>query len=477
MKQKIFPVIISGGVGARLWPVSRNAHPKPFLKLKDGQSLLQKTFLRAAGLPLAQEILTVTNREIYFKTKDEYQAINITEIPTSYILEPFGRNTAAAVAVAALHIAKTYGNDALILILPADHLINNATAYRQAVEKAINLAQKGYLVTFGIKPSYPETGYGYIKVRNPQDHQVDCFVEKPDFIHAQEYFDSGNYFWNSGMFCFEAEVLLRELDLHAPLITSSLKNCLAVSQTTSHEKNYKLELDSETFSRVPDISFDHALMEKSKQVAVVTCDIDWNDVGSWNTFHQLLDGDAQGNRVEGDVIIHDSQNCYIQSHDRLTAIVGVNDLLIVNTPDALLVAHRDRAQDVKHITQQLKHADHHTHKTHRTVHRPWGSYTILEEEKNFKIKRIVVKPHAALSLQLHQHRSEHWVVVSGTALVTNDNKSFLLKANESTFISAGHKHRLENPGSIELVLIEVQSGEYLGEDDIVRFEDQYGRIK
>jgi mannose-1-phosphate guanylyltransferase/mannose-6-phosphate isomerase len=442
VKQQFFPVIISGGAGSRLWPVSRGAHPKPFLKLKDGQSLLQKTFLRAAELPHINEILTVTNRETYFKTEDEYRAVNATGIRTSYILEPFGRNTAAAVAVSALQVAKVHGEQATILVLPADHLIHDPIALASAVERAINLAKKGYLVTFGIKPSYPETGYGYIKIKNSEDPQIDCFIEKPDFAKAQEYFTSDKYFWNSGMFCFRADVLLEQLAQHTPSIIDNLKDCLALSPAIHNKKTYLLELDSNTFAKVPDISFDYAIIEKSKQVAVVTCDIGWSDVGSWEAFHQLSEGDAQGNRIEGEVLVHDSKNCYIQSHERLTAIVGVNDLIIVNTTDALLVSHRDRAQDVKQIVQQLKQSDHSAHKVHRTVHRPWGTYTVLEEGKHFKIKRIVVKPQAALSLQLHHHRSEHWVVVSGTAQVTNDGKSSLLNAVEYDLTDASSGTRL-----------------------------------
>ena len=473
---KLIPTILCGGAGSRLWPVSREMHPKPFIRLADGQSLLQKAFLRGAVLPNVPEMLTVTNRELLFKTKDDYLAVNAKNLPTSFILEPFGRNTAPAIAAAALHVAKTHGDDALLLVLAADHLIANQAAFESAVHDAVQMAKGGKLVTFGIHPHAPETGFGYI---HADGNRVIRFVEKPSLDNAQAYLDAGDYWWNSGMFCFAAGSLLREMRQHCPDILALTEACLAQSQQTvgvgANTGMSHTELAAESFARVPDISIDYAVMEKSNMVAVVPCNIGWSDIGSWNAVSELTTADADGNRVEGDALLQDSHDNYIQSHDRLVATLGVNNLIIVDTPDALLIADHTRAQDVKNIYATLKANGHESYKLHRTVHRPWGTYTVLEEDTNYKIKRIEVKPGASLSLQMHQHRSEHWIVVNGVAKVTNSDQELLLNANESTYIPAGHKHRLENPGETNLVMIEVQSGEYLGEDDIVRFDDKYGR--
>lgn len=477
---ELIPVILSGGVGSRLWPVSREAHPKPFMALPDGQNLIQKTFLRAAKLQGVVEILTVTNRELLFKTEDEYRAINIDGHAQGYILEPFGRNTAAAVAAAALQLAQTHGPEAHMLVLAADHLIQDEAAFSIAVSHAVELAQQGWLVTFGIKPQYPETGFGYIEAAKGGSLdvglKVERFVEKPDLKTAEAYVAAGNYFWNAGMFCFRIGTVLEELQEHAPDVLSAVKNTLENSRASSSSGYSCLALDAESFASVPDISIDYALMERSRKVATIPCDIGWSDIGSWNAVSELTSADELGNRFEGEVLAYGSSNNYVNSEDRLTALVGVQDLLVVDTPDAMLIAHKDHAQDVKHIVKQLKSNGHAAHLLHQTVHRPWGTYTTLENGERFKIKRIVVKPKASLSLQMHHHRSEHWIVVSGTALVINDQQELMLHTNESTFIRAGHKHRLQNPGVIELVLIEVQSGDYLGEDDIVRFEDNYGRV-
>ena len=473
----LIPTILCGGAGSRLWPVSRETHPKPFIRLADGQSLLQKAFLRGATLAHATEVITVTNRELFFKTEDEYREVNKAKMPTSYILEPFGRNTAPAIAAAAIHVAKAHGDDAILLVLPADHLIAHQVAFAEAVAKAAELAQGGSLVTFGIKPNMPETGYGYIQA---DGNRVVRFVEKPSLEIAKSYVDSGDYLWNSGMFCFSAGSMLREMELYSPEVLAATQECIAKSQISQGaaltQRVTQLELNADAFAKVADISIDYAVMEKSKNVAVVSCKIGWSDIGSWNAVGDLSKPDAEGNRIHGEAQLHDSANNYIQSHGRMVGVVGVNNLIIIDTPDALLVADRSRAQDVKHIYAGLKAKGHETYKQHRTVHRPWGTYTILEEGVAFKIKRIVVKPGATLSLQMHHHRSEHWIVVHGMAKVVNGEKEFLLDTNESTYIPAGHKHRLENPGVIDLVMIEVQSGEYLGEDDIVRFQDVYGRV-
>ena len=482
---KLIPVILSGGAGSRLWPVSRELHPKPFIRMADGESLLQKAFLRGARLPGVKEILTVTNRELFFKTEDEFQEINPRSLPTSFILEPFGRNTAAAIAAATIHVAKAHGEHALLLVLPADHLIANQFAFARAVAKAAELARESRIVTFGIRPEYAETGYGYIEA---DGHRVLRFVEKPSPEQAKEYLVAGRFFWNSGMFCFSAGAMLREMRKHCPAILDATRDCLERSRVTSGQGFYQVELNPDHFSRVPEDSIDYAVMEKAAQsgpagapaaaegcVAVVPCSIGWSDVGSWKAVGDLGQPDPSGNRIEGKAVLHDARNCYVQSNDRVVGIVGVDNLIVIDTPDALLVTDKSRAQDVKHIYTTLKTQGHETHKLHRTVHRPWGTYTVLEEGYHYKLKRIIVKAGASLSLQLHRHRSEHWVVVSGVASVFDGTRHVRVNVNESTFIPAGCKHRVENPGTDDLVMIEVQSGEYLGEDDIQRFDDQYGR--
>ncbi len=470
----LIPTILCGGAGSRLWPVSRELHPKPFIRLDDGQSLLQKAFLRGANLPHVAEILTVTNRELYFKIEEEFAAINPASLSTTFILEPFGRNTAAAIAISALHIQQNYGSDALMLVLAADHLIANQTAFQSAVNDAMDLALKGQLVTFGITPHEPNTGYGYIEANG---HEVLRFVEKPTLELAETYLATGRFLWNSGMFLFTAETMLSAMQTFCHDILSAAKTCFETSRTVQSGTTQQIILQEETFGLIQDNSIDYAVMEKAKKVSVVACDMGWTDVGSWTVLGDLVAPDAQGNRITGQVCLHDVNNCTISSDNRLVGVVGLDNILIIDTPDALLVASQTRAQDVKHIYAKLKKEGHDVHKVHRTVHRPWGTYTVLEESPSFKIKRIVVKPQGSLSLQMHHHRSEHWIVVSGTAEVINGDKTFLVATNESTYIPAGHKHRLRNPGMIDLVMIEVQSGQYLGEDDIVRFEDNYGRTE
>lgn len=472
---KLIPTILCGGAGSRLWPVSRELHPKPFIRLADGQSLLQKAWLRGATLPDVAEMLTVTNRELFFKSEDEYREVAggaLKTLANSYILEPFGRNTAPAIAAAALHVAASHGEDALLLVLAADHLIADQAAFAQAVAQAMKLAEQGKLVTFGIQPESPETGYGYIEA---EGHNVKRFVEKPSLEKAQEYLASGRYLWNSGMFCFAAGAMLREMQQHCPGILAATRACMEQSRRAQGKGYIQIELDAEAFGNVPDDSIDYAVMEKSQNVAVVPCSIGWSDIGSWNALGDLTAADAQGNRIEGEVLMHDVSNCYIQSNQRLVGAVGVKDLIVIDTPDAVLVVDRSRAQDVKHLYARLKAQGHEAHRLHSTVHRPWGTYTVLEEGTRFKIKRIEVKPGASLSLQMHHHRSEHWIVVNGMAKVVNGQQELFVNTDESTYIPAGHKHRLENPGVVDLVMIEVQSGEYLGEDDIVRFDDIYGR--
>ncbi len=471
----LLPVILSGGAGSRLWPVSRESLPKPFIALPDGETLLQKTLNRALSLPDVDNILTVTNREYYFLTRDEYGASK-ARVTHDYLLEPVGRNTAPAIAAAAVHAAHKHGMDTVLLILPADHLINDQTAFAKAVHAATDLAAQGWLVTFGIQPTSPETGYGYIEsgeqLVSANVHRVACFVEKPDLQTAETYLAAGNFTWNSGMFCFTAGTMIAALREHAPDVLLAIESTFAASKL----EDAPIALDANAFALSPDISIDYAVMERAAKVAVIAADFDWSDIGSWCALAELASPDERGNRTNGETLLVDVDNCYVQSDSRIVAGIGIANLLIVDTPDALLITHNSRAQDVKGIVKQLKLRSHVTANHHRKMHRPWGTYTVLEEDRNFKIKRIEVKPGASLSLQMHHHRSEHWIVVSGMAKVVNGDRELLVNTNESTYIPAGHKHRLENPGVLDLVMIEVQSGEYLGEDDIVRFEDNYGRV-
>lgn len=477
----LVPVILSGGAGTRLWPVSREAFPKPLIPLADGQSLLQKTLLRALALQGVERVLTVTNRAYFFQTRNAYAEVRTqhhSAWQADWLLEPVGRNTGPALAAAALHVREHYGDDAVLLVLPADHLIADGVQFAKAVRQAQTLAQQGYLVTFGIPPSRPETGFGYIEQgaalfdgATTMGYQVARFVEKPDADTAASLLVQGGYLWNSGMFCMRADSLLAEFAEHAPELLAQTQQCWQASQRA----DLPVTLDEKTFAALPDISFDYAVMEHTDKAAVVAAEFDWNDIGSWEAMASLGQADAQGNCSDAESLIVDSRNCYLRSDERLIAAVGVDDLLVIDTPDALLVAHRDRAQDVKRVALELKRQNHPLYRLHRTVHRPWGSYTVLEKGERFKIKRIVVKPGASLSSQMHYHRNEHWIVVSGTARITCGEKIQLLLTNQSTYIEAGTRHRLENPGITELVMIEVQSGEYLGEDDIVRYEDAYGR--
>jgi mannose-1-phosphate guanylyltransferase / mannose-6-phosphate isomerase len=470
----LIPIILCGGAGSRLWPVSRQLYPKPFMRLADGQSLLQKAFLRGALLPEVAEVMTVSNRDIFFATEDEYRKITPAGLKLSFLLEPFGRNTAAAVAAASIQVQRTRGDDAVLLVLPADHLIEDQDGFARAVGHATVLASQGKIVTFGIRPERPETGYGYIELDS--SGEVRRFVEKPALDTARAYVSSGMYLWNSGMFCFSAGAMLREMKKLCPEILDATRACLDSSRVVEGAGLKQIQLDADSFGKVPEQSIDYAVMEKTSAIGVVPCSIGWSDIGSWGALSALGGADALGNRVQGEAVMHETRDCFIQGAGRMIGTVGVSDLIIVDTPDALLVAHKDSAQDVKQIFAQLKAKQHDSHKLHRTVHRPWGSYTVLEAGPRFKIKRIEVNAGESLSLQMHHHRSEHWVVVSGTATVVNGDKEILVLTNESTYIPAGHKHRLHNPGVLPLVMIEVQSGEYLGEDDIVRFSDEYGRV-
>jgi len=477
----IVPVILSGGAGTRLWPLSRESAPKPFMPLPDGDTLLGKTAHRAAVVPGARGIVTVTNRDYYFHTKDVYASLSDGESRESiYLLEPFGRNTAPAVALAAHVVRARYGEDAVMLVLPADHLIQDEAAFAAAVTRGAEIAADGKLVTFGIAPTLPETGFGYIECGDAlgaRAFAVKRFVEKPPLAKAQEYLAAGSYVWNSGIFAFTAKAILEACERYAPAVASSSR--AAWQLLAARANDAMLEIDAATFATAPDVSIDYAIMEKAAvdaEVAVVRGDFDWSDVGSWQAVSELSEADADGNRGRGERVAIATKGTYVHSEDRVIATVGVEDLIIVDTPDAVLVAHRDHLQRVKEVVVELKARGHDAYKLHRTVTRPWGTYTVLEEGPGFKIKRIEVKPGGSLSLQLHHRRSEHWVVLRGTARVTSGESVFDLPHGESTFIPVETMHRLENRGSDLLAIIEVACGDYIEEDDIVRFDDKYGRI-
>lgn len=478
----VIPVVLSGGAGSRLWPVSREGHPKPFMKLPDGETLIEKTYKRAAKLSQVYQengkakILTVTNRDYYFMSRDELEKSGATG---TFLLEPFGRNTAPAIALAAHRVRERFGDEAIMLVLSADHLIQDDAAFADAVERAVQLATKGFLVTFGIVPTGPETGFGYIKAGDKIEgfgNHVESFVEKPDLETAQGYVDSGICLWNAGMFCFRAGEFLNQLASCDAVLAAACEACWVEVTDNSARDPRMIEIPEKAFGSVQDVSIDYAVMEKAGRVAVVPGKFGWNDIGSWGAMKELIAPDAMNNRASGNAIFVNSKNTYIQSEDRLVAAVGVEGLMVIDTKDALLVATEGRAQDVKSVVKILKDSGSDLFKTHRTVARPWGTYTVLEQGRGFKIKRIEVKPGASLSLQMHHHRSEHWVVVVGEATVVNGENEIKIRGNESTYIPAGQKHRLENQTDEDLIMIEVQCGTYLGEDDIVRFQDTYGRV-
>lgn len=473
----IVPVILSGGSGTRLWPVSRRAHPKPFMKLVDGESLAEKTFRRATDISGGGPVLTVTSRDYFFYTRDLYNKMTGEDHEHPFLLEPMGRNTAPAIALAAYFLKERFGPDAVMLVLPADHLIRDLEQFQAAVEEARALAGRGYLVTFGVYPTHPETGYGYIRkgrqLANSGGFEVAAFVEKPDDQTARDYVASGQYDWNSGMFCFAVQSFLDAIEKHAPEVAETTRACFEAMDASSHP----LEIPGDLFSRCPSISIDYAVMEKADNCAVVAGDFGWSDIGSWQAMSELYESDEAGNRIHGKAVLVESKNCFVQGENRLVAAVGVNNLVIVDTGDAVLVADRRRAQDVKEVVTQLSDLKDEAAEFHKTVYRPWGSYSVLEDDDDCKVKRLVVKPGGVLSLQMHHRRAEHWTVISGVAKVRLGEREFLLEPNESTYIPVETQHRLENPGTEDVHLIEVQTGGYFGEDDIIRFEDIYGRTK
>ncbi len=483
----ILPVILSGGAGTRLWPLSRELYPKQLLPLASELTMLQETSSRLSGLANIDAPVIVCNEAHRFMVAEQMRQLE--QAPAAIILEPCGRNTAPAVAMAALH-ARQDNEDPLLLVLPADHLIADVEKFQQVVAQAAVAAEGGALVTFGIVPTAPETGYGYIRAgqawQTPEmtnsndqgqltnDHTayaVAEFVEKPDLATAEKYLANGNYYWNSGMFLFRASRFLEELERFRPDILAACENTFGLLQ----EDLDFLRLDAEAFAACPSDSIDYAVMEKTDRAVVYPLAAGWNDIGAWSALWDVKPHDDAGNVLQGDVVVADAKNCYLQASRRLVAAVGVEDLVVVETADAVLVAARDKVQDVKLIVEQLKKQGRSEALLHRRVNRPWGAYEGIDIGERFQVKRITVNPGASLSLQKHHHRAEHWVVVRGTAQVTCGSKVMILSENQSTYIPLGEVHRLENPGCIPLELIEVQSGSYLGEDDIVRLEDGYGR--
>jgi mannose-1-phosphate guanylyltransferase / mannose-6-phosphate isomerase len=483
------PLILSGGSGTRLWPLSRELYPKQLLPLVGERTMLQETVARVAGLPDLAPPIVVCNESHRFMVAEQLREFGAPA--QAIILEPVGRNTAPAVAVAALvaldQVRKNGGRgspDPLLLVLPADHVIRDAPAFQAAVTAGCAAAAEGKLVTFGVIPDRPETGYGYIRrkvgaVASSADAKIESvpifpvqqFVEKPDAATAQQYLASGEYYWNSGMFLFRAKAYLTELERYAPAMLSACQDAVAAA---TRDLDFT-RLPRDEFAACPSDSIDYAVMEKTSLAVVVPLDAGWSDVGSWSALQDALPRDGQGNVTTGDVLVEDSSGCYLHSTSRLIGAVGLKDHVVVETKDAVLVAPRGRVQDVKQLVAQLKAQGRYETALHREVFRPWGSYDSIDNGDRFQVKRLVVKPGASMSLQLHHHRAEHWIVVSGTARITRGEETFLLGENESTYIPIGTKHRIENPGKVTLHIIEVQSGSYLGEDDIVRFEDVYGR--
>jgi mannose-1-phosphate guanylyltransferase / mannose-6-phosphate isomerase len=468
----IHPIILSGGTGSRLWPLSRSLFPKQLLALAGDHSLIQDTVLRAKGTDFASPLI-VCNTEHRFLIAEQMRQAGIA--PQGIVLEPVGRNTAPATAVAALILADR-DPESLMLLMPADHIVRNRTAFLQAVDRAAAAARQNYLVTFGISPDAPETGYGYIRRGTPLQGLTDSFavarfVEKPDAATAAGYVASGDYSWNSGMFLFKASVFLAELERLEPEMLAHCREALAKG---GKDLDF-FRLDNAAFAKAKAISIDYAVMERTEKACVVPVEMGWSDIGSWEALWATATRDSAGNATKGDILHHGTRNSYLRSEGPLVAAVGMEDVVVVATQDAVLVSHKSASQDVKRIVEQLEKSGRELHTTHRKVYRPWGAYESIDNGDNFQVKHITVNPGAKLSLQMHHKRAEHWIVVSGIAQVTCGDRVFSLKENESTYIPLGFKHRLENTGSEPLHLIEVQSGSYLGEDDIVRFEDTYGR--
>ncbi|MGR5239094.1 mannose-1-phosphate guanylyltransferase/mannose-6-phosphate isomerase [Vibrio alfacsensis] len=467
----LIPVIMAGGSGSRLWPLSRQAYPKQFLNLQGSNTMLQDTLNRLGTIEHEAPVV-ICNEEHRFTVAEQLRLNGNDQ--SDIILEPVGRNTAPAVALAAF-VALKRNPESLMLVLAADHVIKDSEAFTNVVQSAQPLAQEGLLVTFGIVPTAPETGYGYIKTGEPisdtSSYLVNEFVEKPNLETAENYLKSGNYLWNSGMFLFKASRYLEELKLYRPDIYQACEDAIS---NTENDLDF-IRIDTLAFEACPSESIDYAVMEKTDRAAVIPLDCGWSDVGSWSALWEVSERDDSGNSSKGDVIKIDTTNSYLHSTEKLISTVGLDNVIVVETKDAVLVANKDKVQDVKKIVEQVKAENRSEWQHHREVYRPWGKYDSLDNGSRFQVKRITVKPGAKLSVQMHYHRAEHWIVVSGTAKVRNGEKEILLTENQSTYIPVGEIHSLENPGQVPLELIEVQSGSYLGEDDIVRFENKYGR--
>lgn len=470
MVEPLIPVILSGGAGTRLWPLSREMFPKQLLALAGERTMLQETVARLAGVAGAAAPIIVCNEAHRFTVAEQIRELGAQA--SGILLEPVGRNTAPAVALAALH-AMQQDPAAILIVAPADHVIRDARGFQQAAEVAAGLAKNGKLVTFGIVAHAPETGYGYIRRGEGQGpaYPVAQFTEKPSLDMAQQFVASGDYYWNSGMFVFKASRYLDELARFAPDI---LEASTAAYQSAKTDLDF-VRVDKAAFEKCRADSIDYAVMEKTHDAVVLPLDAGWSDVGSWASLFDALPADAEGNVLQGDVLVHDTHDCYVHSTSRLVTAVGMDDHIIVETKDAILVAPKERVQDVKELVAKMKKSGRSEPSLHREVFRPWGSYDSLDSGERFQVKRLSVKPGGVLSLQMHHHRAEHWIVVKGTARITCDEKTFLLSENQSTFIPIGATHRIENPGKVALHIVEVQSGPYLGEDDIVRLEDSYGR--
>jgi len=466
----LVPVILSGGAGTRLWPLSREMYPKQLLALTGKSTMLQDTALRLAGIAGASAPIVVCNEAHRFTVAEQLRALNLT--PSAILLEPAGRNTAPAVALAALK-AQDLDADATIVVAPADHVIRDARVFQAAAAVAAALAADGKLVTFGIVAHAPETGYGYIRRGEGAGpaYPVAQFIEKPPLDVALQFVESGDYYWNSGMFVFKAARYLAELGAFAPDILEASRSAY---RSAKSDLDF-VRIDAAEFQKCRSESIDYAVMEKTRDALVLPLDAGWSDVGSWSSLFDALPADEQGNVLQGDVLVHDTHDCYVHSTSRLVTAVGMDDHIIVETKDAVLVAPKERVQDVKELVAMIKKSGRSESALHREVFRPWGSYDSIDNGERFQVKRLSVKPGGILSLQMHHHRAEHWIVVQGTARITCDEKVFLLSENESTFIPIGAAHRIENPGKVPLHIVEVQSGSYLAEDDIVRFEDNYGR--
>ena len=465
---KLIQTILSGDPNFRLWSKAGESQPKAFIRLSDGQSLLQKAFLRAQNLPGLTEVLTVTNRELFFSSEDEYREVNAQRLPTSFVLEPMGRGTAPALLAAALRAQQAHGREAILLVLPADHLIAQPAVFEAAMAQALQLAQQGQWVAIGVPPAGPETAYAYFELK---DQRVSGLINRPDFEQAMHFASSGQHVCNTGIYCVSVGTVLDEAAEHAPDLLALVQDCWQNSRASLGGDVSQIQLDVQRFAQVPACSIEDVLVGLSRKVSLVTCQMGWSDIGLWAALGELTPPDAQGNRSLGAVVLDDSRNCTVQASERPVGAVGVSDLMIVDTPEALLVLGKQRAAELGPVLARLRHrgaAD----RAAEVVYRPWGSYCPIHESAGIKIRRLQIKAGASLTLQVHQHRSEHWVVVNGLAHIATGDQNIVITPHRSAYISAGQKHRLYNPGQTPCELIEIQAGSYLGEDDVVRFEEK-----